>query len=264
VIGVGMILTKIIENKREEVDAAQRNLPVREMKEMLKRHISQHGSFKRHISKEGRINLIAEIKKSSPSKGIIREDFDPVKIASAYRSGGTSAISVLTDTKFFDGKLRYIKDVKEHVDIPVLRKDFIIDDYQVYESVLNEANAILLIARILTLEELKRFKEIAGKYGMDCLVETHNEEDIEKALDAQAEIIGINNRNLSTFEVDLAHTERLIKMIPSEKISVAESGIKSYEDMMFLKSLGVNAALVGETFMRADNIEGKVRELLGA
>ena len=218
--------------------------------------------FKKNISRKGHINLIAEIKKSSPSKGIIRADFDPIKIAFAYHAAGASAISVLTDERFFDGKLEYLKMIKERIMLPVLRKDFIIDEYQVYESALAAADAILLIACILTGEELDRYLSIAKELHLDVMVEVHNEEDVEKALASNAHIIGVNNRNLANFNVDISTTQRLIRLIPETKVIVSESGIKSYEQVMFLKSLGVNAVLIGETFMRSGNIGEKVRELM--
>lgn len=256
-----MILSKIIEEKKKEIDRAEKRVSLSELKEKA-RHISVKSTFKKFISRKGHINLIAEIKKSSPSKGVIRVDFEPVSIALTYQACGASAISVLTDERFFDGKLQYLKAVKERVTIPILRKDFIISEYQIYESAVNGADAILLITHILTQEELNRFYTLAKELGLDVLVETHNEEDIQKALNCRATIIGVNNRDLSTFSVDLANTERLVRLIPEGKVIVSESGIETYEQVMYLKSMGVNAVLIGETFMRADNIGAKVRELM--
>ena len=256
-----MILTKIIEEKRREVDDAQKEVPLHEMRDKAQALFIK-SSFKKNISRKGHINLIAEIKKASPSKGIIRGDFNPLKIALTYQASGASALSVLTDERFFSGKLEYLRTIKERVTIPVLRKDFVIDEYQVYESALNGADAILLIAHILTQEELNRYYAIAKDLGMDVLVEVHNEEEVEKALNSPASIIGINNRDLSTFEADIDTTQRLIRLIPESKIIVSESGIESYEQVMFLKSLGVDAVLIGETFMRSTNISDKVRELM--
>lgn len=256
-----MILSKIIEEKKKEVERARKHVPLNDLREKA-RALSLRSTFKKHISRKGHINLIAEVKKSSPSKGLIRADFDPVKIALTYQAYGASAISVLTDEKFFEGKLEYLRHVKERVTIPVLRKDFIIDEYQVYESAANGADAILLIAVILTQEELNRFYGLAKDLGMDILVEAHNEEDVEKALKSPATIIGINNRDLSTFNVDTSVTQRLLRLIPGTKTIVSESGIETYEQVMYLKSLGVNAVLIGETFMRAENIGEKVRELM--
>lgn len=256
-----MILSKIIEEKKKEIERAQRHVPLSELKGQVK-SLSIKSTFKKLISRKGHINLIAEVKKSSPSKGVIRADFDPVKIALTYQAYGASAISVLTDERFFDGKLEYLRHVKERVTIPVLRKDFIIDEYQVYESAANGADAILLIANILTPEELNRYFAIAKELGMDVLVEVHNEEDMEKALKSPATIIGINNRDLSTFNVDLSTTQRLIRLLPEHRTIVSESGIETYEQVMYLKSLGVNAVLIGEALMKAENIGEKVRELI--
>ncbi len=256
-----MILPKIIEQKRREVDRAKDNIPLSELKQKADT-MCIRSIFKKNISRRGHINLIAEIKKSSPSKGIIRQDFDPVRIAFAYFLSGAGAISVLTDERFFDGRLGYIEKVKEKVTLPVLRKDFIIDEYQIYESAVAGADAMLLIAQILTREELNHYVGLARSLGMDVLVETHNEEDVEKALASGAQIIGINNRDLTNFNVDISVTQRLIHMIPENKIIVSESGIETYEQVMFLKSLGVNAVLIGETFMRVKNISDKVREMM--
>ncbi|MCK4851779.1 MAG: indole-3-glycerol phosphate synthase TrpC [Candidatus Omnitrophica bacterium] len=257
-----MILHKIIEKKRAEVDAARAKVPLSELKEKT-RSLCTRSMFKKNISRKGHINLIAEIKRSSPSKGIIRGDFNPSQIAWEYQAAGASAISVLTDERFFDGKLEYLNMIKERVSVPVLRKDFIISEYQVYQSAANGADAILLIARLLTLEELIDYQDIARESGLDCLVEVHNEEEVEKAVKARSAVIGINNRDLSTFNVDFSNTERLIRHIPEDRIIVSESGIKSYEQIMFLKSLGVSAVLIGEILLRANNIGRKVRELLG-
>ncbi len=256
-----MILTKIIEEKRKEVDRDQSVLSLSSVKKKAE-SMYIRSSFKKNISRKGHINLIAEVKKSSPSKGLIRPGFDPVRIALAYNAAGASAISVLTDERFFDGKLEYLKKVKDRVSIPVLRKDFIIDEYQIYQSAVAGADAILLIAKILTVEELNRYCLTAKALGMDVLMEVHNSEEVEKALATPASIIGINNRDLNSFEVDLSVTGHLIRMIPDNKIIVSESGIETYEQVMFLKSLGVNAVLIGEAFMRFDNIGEKVRQLM--
>ena len=256
-----MILSKIIEEKKREIDIAQKEMPLGDLKKEAE-SLCLRSSFKRNISRKGHINLIAEIKKSSPSKGVIRHDFKPLKIALTYQAAGASALSVLTDERFFDGKLSYLKMLKKRVTIPILRKDFIIDEYQVYESAVNGADAVLLIAHILTQEQLVRYYNIAKELGMDVMVEVHNEEEVEKALASPATIIGINNRDLTDFNVDISVTQRLIHFIPENKIIVSESGIETYEQVMFLKSLGVSAVLIGETFMRSKNIGEKVRELM--
>jgi len=256
-----MILSKIIEEKKREVDRLRGKVSWNEFKEEAEK-CYVNSQFKKNISRKGHINLIAEIKKSSPSQGVIRMDFDPLKIALTYHAAGAGAISVLTDERFFDGKLEYLNMLKKRVTLPLLRKDFIIDEYQIYESVISGADALLLIANILTQEELNRYFGIAKGLGMDVLVEVHNEEEVEKALNSPASIIGINNRDLTSFNVDISITQRLIRLIPESKVIVSESGIRTYEQIMFLKSLGVNAVLIGETFMRSKNIGAKIRELM--
>ncbi len=256
-----MILSRIIEEKRKVVDEAKKAKPLGDLIKEIK-SLSVRSSFKKNISRPHHINLIAEIKKASPSKGILRGDFNPVKIAITYQANGASAISVLTDERFFEGRLEYIPKVRGNVSIPILRKDFFIDEYQIYETVASGAEAILLIPEILYMAQMTRFYNLATELGLDCLVEVHNEEDIEKALAIGASIIGINNRDLHTFKVDLGVTQRLIRLIPQNKVIVSESGIKSYEDIMFLKSLGINAVLIGEVFMETDDIAAKMRELM--
>ena len=256
-----MILSKIINEKRKRIERARSKIPGQKIKELASKGYIK-SSFKRNIARPHHINLIAELKKATPQKGIIRGDFDPIKIGLTYQANGASALSVLTDERFFDGKLRTLKDLRKRVTIPLLRKDFIIDEYQVYETACYGADAILLIAQILTEEELMGFYRISKELGMDVLIEVHNEEDIEKALKTGASIIGINNRDLNTLRVDLATTQRLIRLIPDNKVRVSESGIKTYEDVMFLKSLGINAVLIGEAFMEADDIAAKMREVM--
>lgn len=256
-----MILSKIIEHKRREVEEAKRSKPIEELIKEANAYCVR-SSFKKNISRPHHINLIAEIKKASPSKGILRGDFNPTKIATTYQANGASAISVLTDERFFEGKLEYIKKVKESVSLPILRKDFIIDEYQVYESVVAGADAILLIAELLSSNEMVGLYNLAESLGLDVLMEVHTEEDVEKALSTGGDIIGMNNRDLHNFKVDLSVTQKLIRMIPQGKIKVSESGIKTYEDVMFLKSLGVNAVLIGEAFMEAGDIAARMREIL--
>lgn len=256
-----MILSRIIEEKRRAVEEAKRLKPLEDLIRET-RNICIKSTFKKNISRPHHMNLIAEIKKASPSKGILRGDFNPVKIAITYQANGASAVSVLTDERFFEGRLEYIKRVKENISLPVLRKDFFIDEYQIYETVAAGGDAIILICEILSTDEIIKFRELASSLGLDCLVEIHNEEDLEKALASGANIIGINNRDLHTFRVDIGATQKLVRLIPKEKIIVSESGIKSYEDVMFLKSLGVNAVLIGEAFMEADDIAAKMREIM--
>ncbi|MBN2452845.1 MAG: indole-3-glycerol phosphate synthase TrpC [Candidatus Omnitrophica bacterium] len=256
-----MILSRIIEEKRRAVDEARR---LKSKESLIKevKGVSVNSSFKKSISRARQVNLIAEMKKASPSKGIIRPDFNPVNIAATYQAHGASAISVLTDERFFEGKLEHIRMVKGAVTLPVLRKDFIIDEYQIYESVAAGADAILLIADLLTGSEAAGFYKLAASLGLDVLFEVHNEEDMAKAISSGADIIGINNRDLHTFKVDLAMTQKLAKLVPAHKIKVSESGIKTYEDVMFLKSLGINAVLIGGAFMEAPDIAVKMQEIM--
>ena len=256
-----MILSKIIQEKKKEVEAAKARISHKEMIEKAAK-VYVKSSFKKNISRGHHINLIAELKKASPMRGIIRGDFNPVKIALTYQAQGASALSILTDERFFDGKLEYVGDIKSRVTIPILRKDFVIDEYQIYETAVSGADAILFIADILTKDEMKKFLNISKDLGLDALCEVHNEEDVEKCLEAGAAIIGINNRDLKNFKVDLTTTQRLIRLIPDTKIRVSESGIRTYEDVMFMKSLGINAVLIGEAFMEADDIAGKVRDVM--
>jgi indole-3-glycerol phosphate synthase len=256
-----MILSRIIEEKRRVVEEAKRLKPQDELIRDI-RNISVTSSFKKNISRPHHVNLIAEIKKASPSKGIIRGDFNPVKIAVTYQAHGASAISVLTDERFFEGRLEHVKMVKENVSLPVLRKDFIIDEYQIYESVAAGADAILLIADLLSASEMTGYYELATSLGLDVLMEVHNEEDMEKALATGGSIIGMNNRDLHTFKVDLGVTQKLSRLVPPNKIKVSESGIKTYEDVMFLKSLGINAVLIGEAFMESSDIAATMRDIM--
>ena len=256
-----MILSKIINEKRQEVERLRSRMPLEKLKGLASK-IYLKSSFKRNISRPNHINLIAELKKASPSRGIIRGDFNALKIALTYQANGAGAISVLTDERFFEGDIKLLKELKSKITLPLLRKDFIIDEYQIYESMYRGADAILLIANILTETELSNFYKIAKDLGMDVLCEVHNEEDLEKALKVGASIIGINNRDLNTFRVDLSTTQRLVRLIPDNKVKVSESGIKTYEDVMFLKSMGINAVLIGEAFMESDDIAGKMRQVM--
>jgi indole-3-glycerol phosphate synthase len=214
-----------------------------------------------------RIQLIAEIKKASPSKGIICSDFNPVKIARIYASNGASAISVLTEGKYFKGSLNHLQDIRKALGNkrpPLLRKDFICDPYQVYESRAYGADSLLLIMAILTPEKLKELLRISYKLGMNCLVEVHSRAELETALGSGARIIGLNNRDLKTFTVDLATTKCLRPLVPKDQIVVSESGISNRSDMEKLQRWGVDAVLIGESLMSAPDIATKMRGLLAA
>ncbi|UCB57670.1 MAG: indole-3-glycerol phosphate synthase TrpC [Candidatus Omnitrophota bacterium] len=256
-----MILNQIIEEKKREVEEAKRKVS---LAELTKKASSVGGlrGFKKAISQAGKLNLIAEIKKASPSKGLLRKDFNPVEIAKSYAASGACALSILTDKKFFQGNLSFLQSVRKAVDLPILRKDFIIDEYQIYESVCAGADGVLLIARLLSDEQLKKFCALCARLKLDALCEVHNEEDLDKVLTSGASIIGINNRDLDTFNEDLKTTERLMKKIPKGKIVISESAIRNRQDVKYLQGLGVNAVLIGEAFMRSANIGAKVRELM--
>lgn len=258
-----MFLDEILAKKREELEQEKKKLSQEELLNRLKISPAPRRDFKARIGEPGQINLIAEVKKASPSRGIIRQNFDPVEIAKTYEASRARALSVLTDEKFFKGKLSYLGQIREATTLPILRKDFIVDEYQIYQSALAEADAILLISAILSREEIARFYSIAGRLNLDCLVEVHTEEEVARALEIGPQILGINNRDLATFEVDLDTTERLIRMIPRDKIIVAESGISSHEDVVRLRDLGVNAVLIGEVFMESEDIASKVKEIMG-
>lgn len=209
------------------------------------------------------IRLIAEIKKASPSKGLIRADFDPVAIAKTYATAGAHALSVLTDRAFFQGDLAYLAAVRAAVPLPILEKDFVVDEFQIYEARALGADAVLLIAAALDDGQLHEYAHLARELGLSALVEVHCERELERVADP-ATLIGINNRDLATFETDLATTERVLREAPDGRVIVSESGIVCRDDVRRLADLGVDAVLIGETFMRAPAIEEKVRELMGA
>ena len=220
--------------------------------------------FKKAISRPGQINLIAEIKKASPSAGLIREDFDVSKIAKVYVDHKAVAISVLTEDKYFLGKFAYLKKVSDEFNLPTLMKDFIIHEYQIYEGAYYGASAVLLIVAMLSDSQLKELMEAAYLFGLDCLVEVHNEAEVERAVEAEAEIIGVNNRNLKTLQVDINNCKRIIACIPAGKIIVAESGLKTRDDIRQVQEAGAHAVLIGETFMRAGDIGAKIQEIMGS
>lgn len=209
-----------------------------------------------------RLGLIAEVKKASPSVGVIAEDFDPVNQAKLYAQAGASAISVLTDEKFFQGHLSYLSQIRQVVDVPLLRKDFIVHEVQVYEAVVAGADAILLIVAALTDDELVRLQRCAHTFQLDVLVEVHDRAELDRAIEMEARLIGINNRNLKTFVVDLHTTEALSEEVPDDVILVSESGIKTPEEARLVHSWGANALLVGEALMRAPDVDAAVHALM--
>ena len=245
------ILDEIVKNKIFQIEEEKIRNPLRKLINMENEVIRD---FEVALKKNG-ISIIAEIKKASPSKGIIDPNFDAVKTALSYEKYGVDAISVLTEKKYFLGNDENINLVKGKASMPILRKDFIIDKYQIYQSVFLGADAILLIAAVLK-DRLKDYYKLATALGLHCLVEVHDRDEIELSLDSGCKIIGINNRNLNNFHVDIHTTERLMEYIPKDKIVVSESGISSIEDIRYLRSVGVNAVLIGESFMRKpDSVE---------
>lgn len=231
-------------------------------KNMKPRDNKRYGVFKKAISKRGQVNLIAEIKKASPSAGLIREDFDPMRIANIYVQNKAAALSILTEEKYFLGKTAYLRKISNEYDLPMLMKDFIIHEYQIYEGSFCGASAVLLITAILSDAQIKDLMAAAHALGLDCLVEVHDEQEIERALKAGAEIIGVNNRDLRSLQVDINTGLRLIPLIPKGKVVVAESGLSSHDDVKRVGAAGAHAVLIGETFMRAEDIGAKIREVM--
>lgn len=255
-------LKEIVLKKKEKLLLAKQNLPEEELKVKVQA-LPPPRPFIEAINKPRQISLIAEIKKQSPSGGVIRQDFNLQEISKAYQDTGVQAISVLTEEDYFGGNISYLNEVKNIVQAPVLRKDFILEAYQVYESRYFGADAILLIADLLTKEKLTELMQLVQDLGLDCLVEVHTEKELKKILNLKVSLIGINNRDLHTLEVDFKTTEKLFPLIPKDKVVVVESGIKTYQDVLFLKILGVNAVLVGETLMQAGDLRKKVEEIMG-
>jgi indole-3-glycerol phosphate synthase len=260
------ILQEIINYKTEELKAAKSSFPLSELKAVLSEAgRGRPGSFRSAVKRDSDspVNLIAEVKKASPSRGLIRADFDLDEIVSVYDKKSVSAISVLTEERYFQGRLAYLKKAKEKTDKPLLRKDFIIDDYQVYESRANGADAVLLIVAALERSQLQDMMGLANELNLDCLVEVHDHRELETALVCDAEIIGINNRNLKTLEIDLSTTFELLKDIPDDKTLVSESGLETRADVEKLEQSRVDAMLIGTTFMKSEDIGSKIDELLG-
>ncbi len=258
-----MILDKIVKKTKEDLEVKKREFPL----EWLGRSLAYNAYVPRDIKPYLRscsnnpYKIIAEVKKASPSKGVIREDFDPLLIAKEYEIGKADAISVLTEPHFFQGDIEYITQIRRYVKTPLLRKDFIIDKYQILEALVYGADFILLIAAILSKKELKELLNYARHLGLEALVEIHNKSDLTKAIFAGADIIGINHRDLKTFKMDMQLCHKLIPLIPNGKIIVAESGIDNKEIIKELHDIGVDAFLIGEFFMRRENISTELQKL---
>lgn len=265
-------LDEIVAHKRKEIEpllarAEKLRYAAASRNDFRSFYLALGGGPRDHETGEGygcgELAVIAEVKKASPSAGIIAEDFDPVAIARDYQAAGVNAISVLTDEHFFKGKLSYLPQIREAVDLPLLRKDFMIHEAQIYEAVVAGADAILLIVAILTQDELVHLLDVAGRYQIDVLVEVHDLGELERALDTEARIIGVNNRNLKTFEVSLENTERLSQEMPSDVLLVSESGIRTGEDARRVREWGADAILVGEALMRAPDRAVRVADFKG-
>ncbi len=262
-----MFLDEIIKHKKEELKEAKKKVPLIELRKRLNDLPPTKGFKKAFLSStidnEPMTRIIAEIKRASPSKGIIRNDFDPVKIATIYEGEGATAISILTEAHFFKGNDEHLQLIRKAVKIPLLRKDFIFDEYQIYEARVWGADAILLISAILDIIELQKLIHLSRDLGLDCLLEVHNPDELNKALNTEGEVIGINNRDLHSFEVNINNTLRLIPMIPKGIIVISESGINTREEIIRLQEAGVSGFLIGEALIREQDIGMKLREFLG-
>ena len=257
-----MILTQIVNNKLKEVTQRKERVPLQALTSRIAA-LAPTRNFREAISSSAEINIIAEIKKSSPSTGRIVENYDPERLARIYEENGASAISVLTDKKFFGGDLEDLAKVRKVSSLPILAKEFILDEYQIYEARLLGADAILLIARLLSREKLKKYLDLASKLDLECLVEIHEEKEWGEIKDLPLDVVGINNRNLASLKVDIEVSFNLIKKIPSDKIIVSESGIDSRQDIHRLREVGVDAFLIGGALLKSRDAGRKLRELVG-
>lgn len=258
------ILEEIAEKTRQRVAKAKEKKPLEEMKKEAEALPAETGfPFEQALAMEG-VSFICEVKKASPSKGVIAPDFPYVEIAKAYEKAGARAISVLTEPYYFQGANDYLTEISRNVKLPLLRKDFTVDDYMIYEAKVIGASAVLLICSLLSEDALREYIQIGGRLGLTALVEAHDEEEITKAIRAGARVIGVNNRDLKTFTVDIHNSTRLRKQVPSDILFVSESGIKDKEDIRELAEHQVNGALIGETMMRAGNINTVLAEMIAA
>ena len=259
------ILAEIAEYTRERIAREKQGISPEEMKKkafLLSEKEEKTFPFEQALRTEG-ISFICECKKASPSKGLIAESFPYVQIAAEYEAAGASCISVLTEPRWFLGKNEYLQEIAQKVSIPCLRKDFTVDEYMIYEARTLGASAVLLICSLLDTQTLKEYIRIADRLGLSALVEAHDEQEIQSALEAGARIIGVNNRNLKDFTVDIHNSERLRALVPPEVLFVAESGIRTARDIAYLEQINVNGVLIGETLMRAENKKAVLDELRG-
>lgn len=256
------ILDKIIAQTRTTIDRDRAKVPAAKLESMLA-GLPPTRDFHAALAATNEVRLIAEVKKASPSAGLIRADFDPASIAIAYRDGGAACISVLTDEPFFQGSLEYLKQVRAAVDLPILRKDFIVDRYQLLQARVVGADCVLLIAECLTADELIRLHDGAAELGLQTLIELYDPSNLDAVLATGTKLVGVNNRDLRTFETSLSHTLDLRPSIPADRLLVGESGIRTHDDVLTLGRGGVKAVLVGESLMRQDNIAKATAKLLG-
>jgi indole-3-glycerol phosphate synthase len=257
------LLATIVASTRRIVEVRQAREPIDTLRARVERQPPRQAhQFRPALSRQDRLNIIAECKRRSPSKGVLRPEYDPAAIASGYAAAGAAAISVLTEPTFFDGSLDHLLAVRASVSIPILRKDFVVSEYQVLEARAAGADAILLIVAALTSEELRSLAACAAGWGLDALVEVHSADELSIALDAGATVIGVNNRNLRTLTVDVTASEALIARIPKGVVSVSESGLRTSEDLLRLRQMGYGAFLIGERFMTAADPGAALRDLL--
>ena len=257
------ILQTIATKTKERIEKQKALHPLEELKQACpKLPINQDFPFEQALRKEG-LSYICECKKASPSKGLIDEDFNYLQIAKEYEKVGARAISVLTEPEFFLGSDQYLQEIAQAVKIPCLRKDFVVDEYMIYQAKLLGAQAILLIVSLLDTQTLKQYLDLATSLGLSCLVEAHDEAEIKQAIEVGAKIIGVNNRNLRNFQVNVENTLNLRQAIPKDILMVAESGIQNRSDIALLEKAQINAVLIGETLMKASDRQAKIRELRG-
>lgn len=258
-----MILDKLAESSRRRVEERKRTRSLEALRREAEARNAQTGfSFETALGRQG-LSFICEVKKASPSKGVIAKEFPYLQIASEYEAAGADAVSCLTEPEYFLGSDRYLEEIAGKISLPVLRKDFTVDPYMIYEAKILGASAVLLICAILDREEVREGIRIADSLGLSALVEAHDEAEVEKALDAGARIVGVNNRDLRTFQVDLDNSRRLRAMVPSDILFVSESGIRTPEDIRRLRENGTDAVLIGETFMRSPDKKKMICELRG-
>lgn len=257
------ILEEIAEKTRIRVEEAKKQQPLSVLRTLAEAAETDRGfPFEKALAEEG-LSFICEVKKASPSKGIIAEDFPYIEIAKRYEAAGAAALSVLTEPYYFKGSNDYLREIRKEVSLPILRKDFTVDEYMIYEAKVMGADAVLLICAILSDEQLAAYGKLAKSLGLSALVEAHDEEEVHRAIASGANIIGVNNRNLKDFTVDIQNSVRLRALVPKEILFVSESGIKTKEDTAKLKENGTDAVLVGETLMRSGNIAETLKELRG-